>query len=152
MIYDTHGRWHIGMPYLIIDTFLTPEVLLAVYIYIYIYIYIDGIVQERRNTSALAMELHLSCTNPSICNMPKVKMVTGIFSSSSIFLLKSSSTRVLGLFEVRRLLFPFQSALVRNKMNASLYRLSITLTQYMVLPLFATSFADYAGGIRVSFI
>ena len=28
--------------------------------------YIDGLVQERRNSSALAMELRLSCTNPSI--------------------------------------------------------------------------------------
>ena len=28
----------------------------------------------------------------------------------------------------------------------------ITLTLYMVLPLFATRFADYAGGIRVAFI
>ena len=28
----------------------------------------------------------------------------------------------------------------------------ITLTPYMVLPLFATRFADYAGGIRVSFM
>ena len=27
---------------------------------------IDRLVQERRNSSALAMELHLSCTNPSI--------------------------------------------------------------------------------------
>ena len=27
---------------------------------------IDGLVQERRNSSALALELHLSCTNPSI--------------------------------------------------------------------------------------
>ena len=26
---------------------------------------IDGLVQERRNSSVLAMELHLSCTNPS---------------------------------------------------------------------------------------
>ena len=25
----------------------------------------DGLVQERRNSSALAMELRLSCTNPS---------------------------------------------------------------------------------------
>ena len=25
---------------------------------------IDGLVQERRNSSALAMELRLSCTNP----------------------------------------------------------------------------------------
>ena len=32
--------------------------------------YIDGLdrlVQERCNSSKLAMELHLSCTNPSIC-------------------------------------------------------------------------------------
>ena len=29
-------------------------------------LYIDGLVQERRNSSALAMELRLSCTNPSI--------------------------------------------------------------------------------------
>ena len=28
--------------------------------------YIDGLVQERRNSSALAMELRLSCTNPSM--------------------------------------------------------------------------------------
>ena len=28
--------------------------------------YIDGLVRERRNSSALAMELRLSCTNPSI--------------------------------------------------------------------------------------
>ena len=28
--------------------------------------YIEGLVQKRRNSSALAMELRLSCTNPSI--------------------------------------------------------------------------------------
>ena len=28
--------------------------------------YIDGLMQERRNSSALAMELRLSCMNPSI--------------------------------------------------------------------------------------
>ena len=27
----------------------------------------DGLMQKRRNSSALAMELRLSCTNPSIC-------------------------------------------------------------------------------------
>ena len=27
---------------------------------------IDGLVQERRKSSALAMELRLSCTNPSV--------------------------------------------------------------------------------------
>ena len=30
-------------------------------------IQVDGLVQERRNSSALAMDLHLSCTNPSKC-------------------------------------------------------------------------------------
>ena len=30
-------------------------------------LHIDGLVQERHNFSALAMELRLSCTNPSIC-------------------------------------------------------------------------------------
>ena len=28
----------------------------------------DGLVQETRNSSALAMELSLSCTDPPICN------------------------------------------------------------------------------------
>ena len=32
-------------------------------------IYIYGLVQERRNSSALALELRLSCTNPSIYNL-----------------------------------------------------------------------------------
>ena len=31
--------------------------------------YIDGLVQEIRNSSALAMELRLSCTNPSIWDL-----------------------------------------------------------------------------------
>ena len=30
---------------------------------------IDGLVQERRNSSALAMELRLSCTKPSMYTM-----------------------------------------------------------------------------------
>ena len=31
--------------------------------------YIDGLMQERRNSHALAMELRLSCINPSIYGM-----------------------------------------------------------------------------------
>ena len=31
------------------------------------HIHIDGLVQERQNSSVLAMELRLSCTNPSTC-------------------------------------------------------------------------------------
>ena len=30
-------------------------------------VHIDGLVQERRNSIANALELRLSCTNPSIC-------------------------------------------------------------------------------------
>ena len=30
-------------------------------------LHMDGLVQERRNSSVLAMELRLSRTNPSIC-------------------------------------------------------------------------------------
>ena len=37
-------------------------------------IYIDGLVQERCNSSALAMELHLSCTNLSICGQNLVNI------------------------------------------------------------------------------
>ena len=33
---------------------------------------IHGLVQERRNSSALAMELRLSCTNPLICSMARL--------------------------------------------------------------------------------
>ena len=34
----------------------------------------DGLVQERCSSSALAMELHLSCTNPLICKQYSVKI------------------------------------------------------------------------------
>ena len=39
-----------GIPYIVVETRL--------------YFHIDGLVQERHNSSASAMELHLSCTNP----------------------------------------------------------------------------------------
>ena len=35
--------------------------------------HIDRLVQERCNSSALAMELRLSCTNPLICNHMKMR-------------------------------------------------------------------------------
>ena len=43
-------------------------------------LYFDGLVQERCNSSALAMALCLSCTNPSICPhqlSPATKIVGG---------------------------------------------------------------------------
>ena len=36
--------------------------------------HIDGLVQKRRNTSALAMEFHLFCIKPSIYNVILVKL------------------------------------------------------------------------------
>ena len=39
-------------------------------------IHIDGLVQERRNSSALAMELRLSCTNQSIYRLASYMVTT----------------------------------------------------------------------------
>ena len=33
-------------------------------------VHIDGLVHERRNSIANALELHLSCTKPLICTSP----------------------------------------------------------------------------------
>ena len=40
-----------------------------------IYIYINGLVQKRRNSSVLAMKLHLSCINPSTCLSHKIHTI-----------------------------------------------------------------------------
>ena len=39
----------------------------------FVQVKIDGLVQERRNSSALPMELRLSCTNPSKCTLDHQK-------------------------------------------------------------------------------
>ena len=49
--------------------------------------HMDGLVQERCNSSALGMELLLSCTNPSIC--PRLKWYACIFKIE-LFLLKET--------------------------------------------------------------
>ena len=41
--------------------------------------HIDGLVQERCNSSALALELRLSCTNPSTCIDDETKACFGGF-------------------------------------------------------------------------
>ena len=54
------------------------------------YEYIDGLVQVRRNSSALAMELRLSCTNPTIFTYNGIilhKMSYLCQNTSAIFLL-----------------------------------------------------------------
>ena len=48
--------------------------------------YINGLVQERHNSSALAMELCLSCTNPLICNSERIVLLgsgNGLFVTYS---------------------------------------------------------------------
>ena len=47
--------------------FAMCDTLFPVIALVWILLHIDGLVQARCNSSALAMELHLSCTNPSIC-------------------------------------------------------------------------------------
>ena len=44
-------------------------------------LHIDGLVQERRNSSALTMELRLSCTNPSIFSRPIQQEFTNIITT-----------------------------------------------------------------------
>ena len=47
----------------------------------------DGLVQERHNSSALAMELCLSCTNPPICQIDtKIQQFEIIVSVLELFL------------------------------------------------------------------
>ena len=48
--------------------------------------YIHGLVQERRNSSALAMELRLSCSNPLICNNTNCNHFAAIPSYGTILM------------------------------------------------------------------
>ena len=58
-------------------------------------IYVDGLVKERRNSSALAVELRLSCTKPSIfsyyfvwcrvCHIEHVDHMLGVFYGRAYF-------------------------------------------------------------------
>ena len=41
-------------------------------------LHVDGLEQERRNSSALAMELHLSCTNPSMYSFDQFEHPTDV--------------------------------------------------------------------------
>ena len=47
--------------------------------------YINGLVQERRNSSVLAMELRLSCINPSICGLWPQKQIWDEYYSDTHF-------------------------------------------------------------------
>ena len=45
-----------------------------------LFLHFDGLVQERLNSSALAVELRLSCTNPSIYLLLSVNAVLVLLS------------------------------------------------------------------------
>ena len=53
-------------------------------------LYIDGSIQERRNSIANALELHLSCTNPSTWNSGCLVSYSKCLLSRVFFLIKSS--------------------------------------------------------------
>ena len=52
-------------------------------------LYIDGLVHERRNPSALAMELRISCTNPSVSEFKSF-----IFNIKSMSFIKQAQNSV----------------------------------------------------------
>ena len=57
--------------------------------------YIDGLVQERRNSSALAMELRLSCTNTSILSTASVeRMLINFSRAQGIDITRISHTNI----------------------------------------------------------
>ena len=48
------------------------------------HLYIDGLVQERHNSIANTLELHLSCTSPSICGAFSEKLTIGKYHNTSL--------------------------------------------------------------------
>ena len=65
--------------------------------------YFDGLVQEGRNSSALAMELRLSCTNPSIWDTVHrydMLIFAKILTDTLYFTHKREIWDVFGLFKV----------------------------------------------------
>ena len=55
-----------------------------------LYEYVVGLVQERRNSSANALELRLSCTNPLMCDRCLTNVNLGFFAIWDIVSLKYS--------------------------------------------------------------
>ena len=46
---------------------------------------IDGLVQEIRNSIANALELHVSCTNPSICHVVQQRHLVVVAQGPALF-------------------------------------------------------------------
>ena len=65
-----------------LDVIMGGNVLLWKWVII---VYIDGLVKERRNSIANALELRLSCTNPSTCPCGGIHIQCGAVVTRSIF-------------------------------------------------------------------
>ena len=65
-----------------LDVIMGGNVLLWKWVII---VYIDGLVKERRNSIANALELRLSCTNPSTCPCGGIHIQCGAVITRSIF-------------------------------------------------------------------
>ena len=48
-------------------------------------VHIEGLVQQKRNSSALAIDLRLSCSHPSLCLMLQLINVSYHYIVSSVF-------------------------------------------------------------------
>ena len=87
---------------------LVPSCVVEVYILpvlvIWLWNHFDGLVEERRNSSALAVELRLSCTNPSICELC-------IFRKCNVLLFREHPLPLLSgrLLETREYFVPWKS-------------------------------------------
>ena len=51
------------------------RIILLLPVFIAHFLYIDGLMEEIRNAIANALELHLSCTNPSVCTLGVTEMI-----------------------------------------------------------------------------
>ena len=97
-------------------------------------IYTDGLVQKRRNSNALAMELRLSCTNPSIWDLNLViTVVTNLQAPNGA----KPSTDTLQIIKLHMFSFRFLCIsgtglttkwdLVFNPLRAKFFRLNINM-------------------------
>ena len=73
--------------------------------------YIDGLVQERRNSSALAMELRFSCTNPSIYNA-RLSFTAATFQHRNELLNQANSN-----FDISLHCSPLSTEVIRHDLN-----------------------------------
>ena len=73
------GQFISGMPKMFADVLTTHGELTRVPKDVIIQL--DGLVQERRNSIANALELRLYCTNPSICKWVKVTWINWRYTS-----------------------------------------------------------------------